>query len=110
MAETQGSKTVSTKLERIAEIAKKMPGVALTSRSHHIDMDWMREAHRRTRKDGAVGVDEQTAAEYAVNLEEHLASLLDRAKSDRGEASTWRCKHSGIKSCRCMADGSWSWM
>jgi len=81
MAETQGSKTVLTKLERIAEIAKKMPGVALTSLSHHIDMDWMREAHRHTRKDGAVGVDEQTAAEYAVNLEENLASLLDRAKS-----------------------------
>jgi RNA-directed DNA polymerase len=81
MAETQGSKTVSTKLERIAEIAKKMPGVALTSLSHHIDMDWMREAYRQTRKDGAVGVDEQTAAEYAANLEENLASLLDRAKS-----------------------------
>ena len=81
MAETQGSKTISTKLERIAEIAKRMPGVALTSLSHHIDMDWMREAYRRTRKDGAVGVDEQTAAEYAVNLEENLASLLDRAKS-----------------------------
>jgi RNA-directed DNA polymerase len=81
MAETQGSKTVSTKLERIAEIAKRMPGVALTSLSHHIDMDWMQEAYRRTRKDGAVGVDEQTAAEYAVNLEKNLASLLDRAKS-----------------------------
>ena len=81
MAETQGSKTISTKLERIAEIAKQMPGVALTSLSHHIDMDWMREAYRRTRKDGAVGVDEQTAAEYAVNLEENLALLLDRAKS-----------------------------
>jgi len=81
MAETQGSKTVSTKLKRIAEIAKRMPGVALTSLSHHMDMEWMREAYRRTRKDGAVGVDEQTAAEYAVNLEGNLASLLDRAKS-----------------------------
>jgi RNA-directed DNA polymerase len=81
MAETQSSKTISTKLGRIAEIAKRMPGVALTSLSHHIDIDWMREAYRRTRKDGAVGVDEQTAAEYAVNLEENLASLLDRAKS-----------------------------
>jgi group II intron reverse transcriptase/maturase len=81
MAETQSSKTISTKLGRIAEIAKRMPGVALTSLSHHIDMDWMREAHRRTRKDGAAGVDKQTAVEYAVNLEEKLASLLDRAKS-----------------------------
>jgi RNA-directed DNA polymerase len=53
----------------------------LTSLAHHIDIDWLREAHRRTRKDGAVGVDEQTAAEYAVNLEQNLSSLLDRAKS-----------------------------
>ena len=60
MAEKQGSKTISTKLERIAEIAKRMPGVALTSLSHHIDMDWMREAHRRTRKDGAAGVDKDS--------------------------------------------------
>jgi RNA-directed DNA polymerase len=81
MAETPSSKTVSTKLERIAKTAKQMPGVALTSLSHHIDMDWLREAYRRTRKDGAVGVDEQTAADYAVNLEVNLLSLLGRAKS-----------------------------
>src|SRR4029079_4919546 len=34
-----------------------------------------------TRKDGAVGVDEQTAADYAANLEGNLQSLLDRFKS-----------------------------
>ena len=100
MAETQGSKTISMKLERIAEIAKRMPGVALTSLSHHIDMDWMREAYRRTRKDGAVGVDEQTAAEYAVNLEENLASLLDRAEIWRPLPSTAgaACTHTVLAS------------
>ncbi|MCP4471109.1 MAG: group II intron reverse transcriptase/maturase, partial [Gammaproteobacteria bacterium] len=36
---------------------------------------------RRTRKDGATGVDDQTAAEYEANLDENLASLLDRFKS-----------------------------
>jgi group II intron reverse transcriptase/maturase len=40
----------------------------------------MIEAHRRTRKDGASGVDGQTAAQYAANLEGNLRSLLDRAK------------------------------
>ena len=55
--------SVSTKLERIANNAKQMPGVALTSLSHHIDVEWLKEAYRRTRKDGAVGVDGQTAAE-----------------------------------------------
>ena len=55
--------------------------MAFTSLSHHIDMDWLREAYRRTRKDGATGVDGQTAKDYEVNLEENLRSLLDRAKS-----------------------------
>jgi RNA-directed DNA polymerase len=74
-------RNISTKLERIAKIAKQMPGVALRSLAHHIDMEWLREAYRRTRKDGATGVDGQTAEEYAERLEEHLQSLLNRAKS-----------------------------
>jgi hypothetical protein len=41
----------------------------------------MLAAHARTRKDGAVGVDGQTAEEYEVNLEANLQNLLDRAKS-----------------------------
>jgi group II intron reverse transcriptase/maturase len=58
-----------------------MPGAALTTLSHHIDLDFLREAYRRTRKDGATGVDEMTAKEYASNLEGNLASLLERFKS-----------------------------
>jgi len=81
MTETSSSAKVSTKLERIAKLAKQMPGVALSTLAHHIDREWLREAYRRTRKDGAVGVDGQTAAEYAVNLDGNLQSLLDRAKS-----------------------------
>jgi retron-type reverse transcriptase len=70
-----------------------MPGVALTSLSHHIDMDWMLEAYRRTRKDGATGSDQQTAQEYAVNLGENLGSLLDRAQSGSYRASPVRRVH-----------------
>jgi retron-type reverse transcriptase len=81
MAGTQDSTTISTKLARIAEIARRMPGVGLKTLAHHIDIDWLREAYRRTRKDGAAGVDGQTAAEYAEDLEANLASLLERAKS-----------------------------
>jgi retron-type reverse transcriptase len=49
--------------------------------AHHIALDLLREAYRRTRKDGAPGVDGQTAAAYEENLEENLQSLLDRFKS-----------------------------
>jgi RNA-directed DNA polymerase len=72
---------VSTKRQRIAELARKCPDMAFTNLAHHIDMEWMLTAHGHTRKDGAVGVDGQTAEEYEVNLEANLQNLLDRAKS-----------------------------
>jgi len=81
MEETSSSRAVSPKLQRIAKLAKEAPQMAFTTLAHHIDMDWLREAYRRTRKDGATGVDGQTASEYAANLEDNLQSLLDRAKS-----------------------------
>ena len=81
MAETSSSITVSTKLERIAKQAREMPQVALTTLAHHIDLDWLREAYRCTRKDGATGVDRQTADEYARNLDDNLRSLLARVKT-----------------------------
>src|SRR6266436_5684826 len=81
MEETSGSTTVCTKLERIAKLARQAPEMAFTTLAQHIDIDWLKEAYRRTRKDGAVGVDGQTAKEYAANLEENLQSLLERAKS-----------------------------
>ena len=81
MEETSGSLHISTRLERIATLARQLRDQPLTTLAHHIDLDWLREAHRRTRKDGATGVDGQTAGEYAANLEGNLRSLLERAKS-----------------------------
>lgn len=93
MGETLGSPTISAKLERIAVMARRMPGVALTTLAHHIDMNWLREAHRRTRKDGARGVDGVTAKEYAERLEDNLESLLHRAKSGAYRAPPVRRVH-----------------
>ena len=81
MNETQGSPSISTKLERIATLAKTLPGTPLTTLAHHIDVEWLREAYRLTRKDGALGVDGTSAREYATELEKNLRSLLERAKS-----------------------------
>lgn len=88
----QSSRNVSTKLQRIAELARQIDG-PLTSLSHHIDLDWLREAWRRTRKDGAVGVDGQTAQAYEANLEGNLQSLLNRAKSGTYKAPPVRRVH-----------------
>ncbi len=81
MDETPGSSPISTKLDQIAKLARKFADTPLTTLSHHIDIEWLREAYRRTRKDGAVGVDGQSADEYATDLEENLGRLLERAKS-----------------------------
>ncbi|MFT4627888.1 MAG: RNA-directed DNA polymerase [Myxococcota bacterium] len=81
MAGVPKPRTVSTKQARIAQLAKQMPDEALHSVSHHMDLDWLREAYRRTRKDGAAGVDGQSADTFAEDLEGNLQSLLDQAKS-----------------------------
>lgn len=92
---TRGSdlETVSTKLERIAQLAREDPERVLLTLAHHIDIDWLREAYRWTRKSGSPGVDGQTAAQYEQQLEENLGSLLERFKSGRYKAPPVRRAH-----------------
>jgi RNA-directed DNA polymerase len=72
---------VSTKQQRIAELAKQRPEMSFTSLNHYLDVDWLREAYRRLRKDSAPGYDGQTVADYGQDLETNLPSLLEWAKS-----------------------------
>jgi RNA-directed DNA polymerase len=81
-----GLTNLSTKRQRIAELARSKRGVALSTLHHVIDLDWMKEAYRLTRKDGAPGIDGVTAADYATNLEANLLDLLERIKSGRYQA------------------------
>ncbi len=81
MEDTLRSGTVYTKQQRIAKLGRLMPEARFTSLAYYIDLEWLREAYRRTRKDGAAGVDGVTAREYEEDLEGNLQSLLDRFKS-----------------------------
>lgn len=78
--------SVSTKQERIAELARENPAMAFTSLNHYLDAEWLEYAFECTRKDGAVGVDGQTAESYAANLQQNLSSLVERLKSGRYRA------------------------
>ncbi len=73
--------SVSTRLHRIAELARRAPDMVIVTLAHYIDLAWMYEAYRQTRKDGAAGCDEVTAAEYAADLDNNLRSLIERFKS-----------------------------
>ena len=48
---------LSTKRQWIAELARSKPKTALFLLHHVIDLEWMQEAYRLTRKDGATGID-----------------------------------------------------
>jgi group II intron reverse transcriptase/maturase len=86
MVGTPSPQTISTKQLELATRAERYPHEALSTLAHFIDLDWLREAYRRTRKDGAPGIDGQVAAEYEADLEANLSSLLDRFKSGRYRA------------------------
>src|SRR5262249_36494028 len=84
---------VSTKQERIAGLATQSPQMAFTPLAYLMDLDWLKEAYRRTRKDGAGGVDGVTAEDYERDLEGNLQRLLDRAKSGTYQAPPVRRVH-----------------
>ena len=81
MAGTLGSGNSSTKLARIAELARRHPERAFSSVHHVIDVELLREAYRLTRKDAAPGVDGQSAEDYGRDLEKNLESLRSRFRA-----------------------------
>jgi group II intron reverse transcriptase/maturase len=78
-ADPSWSDPVSTKLERIATLARQMPDKALFTLNHCLDRDLLLRACIRTRKDGAVGVDGQTYEEFREGLFDRLDQLVDQA-------------------------------
>jgi len=73
------SKSVSTRQQHLAALARKYAGRPLTTLSHHLDELWLREAYGRVRRDSAPGVDGRRVADYGEHLAENLRSLLARA-------------------------------
>jgi group II intron reverse transcriptase/maturase len=73
--------------------------MVFTTLAHLIDVDLLREAYHRTRKDAAPGIDGVTAATYAEHLEANLTDLYERLRSGRYTAlpvkRTWLDKEDG---------------
>ena len=86
MGDTSRAPTLATKLQRIAEQAVRYPTMVFTTLLYLIDVDFLREAYQRTRKDSAPGIDGVTAEEYAEHLEENLRDLHERIQSGRYRA------------------------
>lgn len=101
MGDTQRSQTVSTKLQWLAEQARRYPKKVFTSLAHWIDEGLLREAFIRTRKDGAPGIDGATGKDYAKNLDENLSKLHERLRGGKYKAPPvkrgWIEKEDGSK-------------
>lgn len=67
----------------IANLAKQAPDMVFTSLNKHLSLALLKEACKRTRKDGATGIDGQTSGDFEQDLENNLKTLLDDAKSGR---------------------------
>jgi len=89
----RNSTTVLTKQQRVANLARQSPQMGFTSLAHQMDIDWLHEAYRRTRKDAAAGVDGVTAEYYEANLQNNLEELLDRVKAGTYRAPPVRRVH-----------------
>ena len=89
----RNSENVSTVQQRIANLAQRSPEFASTSLAHYMNLRWLMEAYRRTRKDGSAGIDDVTGKQYTENLQENLQLLLDRLKSGKYKAPPVRRKH-----------------
>jgi group II intron reverse transcriptase/maturase len=85
--------SVSTRLQQIAERARSHPDCSFTTLSHAIDVRLLRIAFKKTRRDGATGVDGQTSAQYEEDLQANLEELLYRAKAGTYRAPPVRRVH-----------------
>jgi len=83
MGETPGSPTVSMKLQRIAQQAKRYPAMVCDNVFHLIAQECLLEAYRQTRKNSAPGADQVTAQQYAEHLDDNLRDLYERLRDNR---------------------------
>jgi len=80
MRDTKRSELISTQLRQIAEQAIEHPDRVFTTLIHRMDVDFLREAYHRLRKDSAAGLSGVTAKDYGKELEANLIDLHERLK------------------------------
>ena len=71
---------MATELERIAELVKTKPKMKLQTLVHIINIDNLKESHKKLCGNKATGVDGTTKAEYGKELEKNLTELIQKMK------------------------------
>lgn len=82
--------SMSTGLDRIAELARENKERQFTSIAHLLTVEALEQAWTSLRKDAGAGVDGVTYEEYGEHVRENLQQLHDRLKSGRYRAQSLR--------------------
>ena len=77
------SEIISTQLRQIAEQAIAHPDRVFSTLIHRMDVDFLREAYHRLRKDSAAGLSGITVKDYGKALDTNLIDLHERLKQKR---------------------------
>src|SRR6187401_73823 len=83
MSEPTSSPTMSPKLAKVMELARKDPGLRLRSLAHVLDEHLLTRSFHQLRQGAAVGVDEVTTEEYEQNLQANIRAVHARMKAGR---------------------------
>ena len=76
----------STQLLKIKARAKRDPQARFTSLAHVLTPDFLRETWRQLNRKGASGIEGETIAEFASNLEERIEDRWRRLKAGQYQA------------------------
>jgi len=86
LPDTEPGKELSTKLNRISEIAKQDPKIRFTSLAHLLSEEYLKECYGELNRQAVTGIDRINYADYGKNLEENIADLVNRLKQKRYRA------------------------
>ena len=80
---TQSRVALASKLDRVNAAACSAVQTRFTSLLHHVDIEALRRAFRRQKRQASAGVDGITVAVYEQNLEANLQDLCSRVHTER---------------------------
>ena len=86
LPDSEPGRELSTKLNRVSEIARQDPKVKFTSLAHLLDAECLKESYRELNRYAASGIDRVSYAEYGKNLDENIVDLVERLKTKRYRA------------------------
>lgn len=90
LPDTEPGGVLSTKLNRLSEIARQDLKVKFTSLAHLLDEESLKLSYRELNRLAATGIDRVSYEVYGRNLEENVADLVERLKSKRYRAQDIR--------------------